>query len=96
MFAPRTIGNNAMPNIVIYTTAICPYCVRAKRLLERKGVDYTEVRIDLNRARMREMLQRSKSKTVPQIFIDDFQVGGYEDMVELDMERKLDVLLGLG
>ena len=84
-----------MPNVQIYTTAICPYCVRAKSLLERKGIGYEELRIEGSRDLMREMLERSKRRTVPQIFIDDYHVGGYDDMAALDVEGRLDPLLGL-
>lgn len=84
-----------MPKVVMYTTAICPYCLRAKALLDRKGVAFEELQIEGNRERMREMLERSQRNTVPQIFIDDFHVGGYDDMAELDMMGKLDPLLGL-
>lgn len=84
-----------MPKIVMYTTAICPYCLRAKSLLNRKGVAFEELQIEGNRERMREMIQRSRRNTVPQIFIDDYHVGGYDDMAELDMMGKLDPLLGL-
>lgn len=85
-----------MPNVVMYSTGSCPYCVRAKQLLDRKGVDFTTVRIDEQPDRRDEMLQRSNGcRTVPQIFIDDFHVGGFDDMVELDMEGRLDDLLGL-
>jgi len=84
-----------MPHVVMYTTTICPYCVRAKMLLQRKGVDYEERRIEGDRELMREMLERSKRRTVPQIFIDDYHVGGFDDLAELDMEGKLDELLGV-
>ncbi|HEB95661.1 MAG TPA: glutaredoxin 3 [Sedimenticola thiotaurini] len=84
-----------MPEVVIYTTNICPYCVRAKALLKRKGVSYEERNIEGSRELMKEMLQRSRRRTVPQIFIDDFHVGGYDDMAELDMLGRLDPLLGL-
>jgi glutaredoxin 3 len=84
-----------MAHVVMYTTAICPYCVRAKMLLQRKGVDYEERRIEGNRELMREMLERSQRRTVPQIFIDDYHVGGFDDLAELDMEGKLDRLLGV-
>jgi glutaredoxin 3 len=80
----------------MYSTGSCPYCVRAKQLLDRKGVTVTTVRIDEHPDRRDEMLQRSEGRrTVPQIFIDDFHVGGFDDMVELDMEGRLDTLLGL-
>lgn len=84
-----------MPRVIMYTTRICPYCVRAKALLQKKGVDYEELRIDGNRELMREMLERSQRRTVPQIFIDDFHVGGYDDLAELNAFGKLDPLLGL-
>lgn len=85
-----------MPSVIMYTTLICPYCVRAKNLLKKKGVEFKELRIDGNRELMREMLERSKRRTVPQIFIDDFHVGGYDDLAELNAFGKLDPLLGLG
>ncbi|MCB1830083.1 MAG: glutaredoxin 3 [Chromatiaceae bacterium] len=84
-----------MPSVIIYTTLICPYCVRAKNLLKKKGVEFKELRIDGNRELMREMLERSKRRTVPQIFIDDYHVGGYDDLAELNAFGKLDPLLGL-
>ena len=84
-----------MPHVVMYTTAVCPYCVRAKVLLQRKGVEYEERRIEGSRELMREMLERSQRRTVPQIFIDDYHVGGFDDLAELDMEGRLDELLGV-
>ncbi|MFM1892202.1 MAG: hypothetical protein RLZ44_1279 [Pseudomonadota bacterium] len=84
-----------MNRVVMYTTGMCPYCVRAKMLLQRKGVSWEELRIDGDRALMREMMERSGRRTVPQIFIGDTHVGGYDDMAELDAFGKLDPLLGL-
>jgi glutaredoxin 3 len=84
-----------MPHVLMYTTAACPYCVRAKMLLQRKGVEPEERRIEGSRELMREMLERSRRRTVPQIFIDDRHVGGYDDLADLDMEGKLDELLGV-
>ncbi len=84
-----------MPKVVVYSTTVCPYCVRAKALLERKGIAYEEKLIDGDRELMREMLTLSKRKTVPQVFIDDYHVGGYDDMAALDSSGELDVLLGL-
>ncbi len=84
-----------MPEIVMYTTGMCPYCVRAKMLLQRKGMSWEEKRIDLDRGLMGEMLQRSNRRTVPQIFIDEYHVGGYDDMAEMDAMGRLDPLLGL-
>jgi glutaredoxin 3 len=83
-----------MPKIEVYTTAICPYCIRAKRLLDRKGVRYQEIRVDLDRNQMAIMLDRSRRQTVPQIFIDGLHVGGYEDIARLDVRGELDPLLG--
>lgn len=83
------------PKVLIYSTAMCPYCVRAKQLLQHKGVTFEEIRIDLDRTRMAEMLERSQRRTVPQIFIGDTHVGGFDDMAELDSYGKLDPLLGL-
>jgi len=85
-----------MPKITIYSTAMCPYCVRAKRLLNNKGVAFDEIRVDLDRDELKTMLQRSSRRTVPQIFIDDYHVGGFDDMAELDSYGKLDPMLGLG
>lgn len=79
----------------MYTTAICPFCVRAKHLLERKGVEYEEIHIDGDREQMRIMMERSRRHTVPQIFIDDHHVGGFDDMARLDSYGKLDAMLGL-
>lgn len=83
-----------MPKIEIYTTAMCPYCVRAKMLLQNKGASWEEIRVDLDRDRLQEMLQRSQRRTVPQIFIDDFHVGGFDDMAAMDARGELDPLLG--
>lgn len=84
-----------MPHVVMYTTAICPYCVRAKFLLEHKGVTFEEIRIDTDHAMLEEMMQRSQRNTVPQIFIDDFHVGGYDDLAALEMAGRLNTLLHL-
>jgi len=84
-----------MPKVVVYSTNVCPYCVRAKTLLLRKGVEYEELNIDQDMSLMEEMMERSQRRTVPQIFIDDFHVGGYDDMAELDAEGRLDELLGI-
>ncbi len=79
--------------VEIYCTPFCPYCVRAKRMLDGKGVKYREIRVDQSRKEMKIMMQRSQRETVPQIFIDDFHVGGYDDMAELEAHGKLDRLL---
>ena len=84
-----------MTQVVMYTTGMCPYCVRAKMLLTSKGVTWDELRIEGDRALMREMMERSGRRTVPQIFIGDQHVGGYDDLAELDAFGQLDPLLGL-
>ncbi len=79
----------------MYTTAICPYCIRAKRLLDHKGVDFEEIRVDGDMEQMRIMMERSKRHTVPQIFIDEHHVGGFDDLAKLDSYGKLDDMLAL-
>lgn len=82
-----------MSDIVMYSTGFCPYCVRARMLLERKGVTYTEIRVDLQPQQRAEMIQRSGRTSVPQIFIGEFHVGGCDDMYALENQGKLDPLL---
>ena len=82
-----------MPSITMYTTAVCPYCVAAKNFLKNKGVDYSEVRIDTDPARRQEMLDRARRTSVPQIFIGETHVGGFDDMVALDRAGGLKPLL---
>lgn len=83
-----------MPKIEIYSTAICPYCVAAKNFLVAKGATYEEIRVDRDRERFAEMLRRSNNRrTVPQIFIGDTHVGGFDDMVALDRAGGLEPLL---
>ncbi|MDO8846178.1 MAG: glutaredoxin 3 [Methylicorpusculum sp.] len=82
-----------MPDIQIYTSTICPYCIMAKRLLDKKGVGYNEINVDEKPELRLEMMQRSKRRTVPQIYIDNFHVGGYDDLYALEREKKLDNLL---
>jgi glutaredoxin 3 len=83
-----------MPKIEIYSTAICPYCVAAKNFLVSKGASYEEVRVDRDREKFAEMLQRSGNRrTVPQIFIGGTHVGGFDDMVALDRAGGLEPLL---
>jgi glutaredoxin 3 len=82
-------------NIEIYSTAGCPYCERAKRLLDKKGAPYTEFRIDKERGLRDEMISRSQRTTVPQVFIDGKHIGGFDDLAELDVDGELDELLGI-
>jgi len=84
-----------MPRISMYCTAWCPYCIAAERLLTAKGVvDIEKIRLDLEPARRVEMMQRSGRRTVPQIYIGDFHVGGFEDLAALDQAGKLEPMLG--
>ena len=83
-----------MPDVVMYSTGFCPYCVRARMLLERKGVAFTEIRVDLQPQQRAEMIQRSGRTSVPQIFIGDVHVGGCDDMYALENQGRLDPLLG--
>ena len=79
-----------MPRVLLYTTAFCPYCVAAKNFLRQRGFDYEEIRVDLDAARRDEMLARSSGRrTVPQIFIGDTHVGGYDDLVAADRAGRL-------
>ncbi len=83
-----------MAKVLMYTTAVCPYCIRAEQLLKRKGVaEIEKIRIDLEPERKEEMMQRTGRKTVPQIFIGDTHVGGCDDLHELDRQGGLDPLL---
>ncbi|MFZ9611408.1 MAG: glutaredoxin 3 [Methylococcales bacterium] len=84
-----------MPKILIYTTNICPYCLMAKRLLDKKGVSYTEINVDSQLGLREEMMRKTKRRSVPQIYIGDVHVGGFDDLYALDQQKKLDALLGL-
>ncbi len=86
-----------MPKIEVYSTAVCPYCVSAKNLLKSKGLEWTELRIDMDPAQRDAMLARSGGRrTVPQIFINDVHVGGFDELVAADRSGKLATLLGTG
>ena len=79
--------------ITIYSTAICPYCVAAKNFLKSKGLGWNEVRIDTDLSARETMLARAKRTSVPQIFIGETHVGGYDDMMALHRAGKLEPLL---
>jgi glutaredoxin 3 len=80
--------------VLMYSTAVCPYCVRAEQLLTAKGVtDIEKVRVDLDPARRDEMMARTQRRTVPQIYIGDFHVGGCDDLYALEHAGRLDALL---
>ena len=78
----------------MYSTGACPYCVMAERLLKAKGVaEIEKVRVDLEPARRQEMMQRTGRRTVPQIYVGERHVGGYDDLAALDRSGALDPLL---
>ena len=79
----------------MYSTGMCPFCVMAERLLVSRGVTAIEkIRVDLEPAKRAEMMERTGRRTVPQIYIGDTHVGGYEDLAALDKAGKLEALLG--
>lgn len=82
-----------MSQVVMYTTGTCPYCIRAKNLLDRKQVEYTELRVDHDAELRNEMHSRSRRFTVPQIFIGDFHVGGFDELYMMELDNELDKLL---
>jgi len=82
-----------MANILIYSTKNCPFCVRAKSLLEAKGVSFDEIFIDEQPEKRIEMKEKSGRQTVPQIFINDKHIGGFDDLYSLDVAGDLDPLL---
>jgi glutaredoxin 3 len=83
-----------MPKITMYATAVCPYCVAAERLLRAKGVsEIDKIRVDLEPGVREAMVQKTGRRTVPQIYIGDTHVGGFDDLSALDAAGKLDPLL---
>jgi glutaredoxin 3 len=79
--------------VLMYTTAVCPYCQMAERLLRTKGVEIEKVRVDLEPARRAEMMEKTGRRTVPQIYVGETHVGGYDDLAALDRAGRLDPLL---
>jgi glutaredoxin 3 len=85
-----------MPKITMYSTAACPFCVAAERLLRAKGVEEIDkIRVDLDPQRRLDMMEKTRRRTVPQIYIGDLHVGGFDDLASLDDAGKLDELLGV-
>ncbi|MCF4099499.1 glutaredoxin 3 [Maritalea mediterranea] len=83
-----------MPKIELYTTPTCPYCLAAKALLNKKGASFTEITVVGHPQEREKMIQRANGKqTVPQIFIDDYHVGGFDELSAMDRAGKLDPLL---
>lgn len=84
------------PDIVVYTTPVCPYCVAAKQLLKRKGAAFREIDVAADAALRQEVMQRSGRRTVPQIWIGEYHVGGFDDLNALERAGRLDALLAGG
>ncbi|MDX3894717.1 MULTISPECIES: glutaredoxin 3 [Pusillimonas] len=83
-----------MATVTMYCTAVCPYCIRAEMLLKQRGVTHIDkIRVDTHPERRAEMMQRTGRRTVPQIYIDDTHVGGYDDLAALDRAEGLMPLL---
>ena len=91
--ASGTGPSGSPAQIVIYTTAVCPYCVAAKNFLKSKGRAWTEIRVDLEPAEREKMVARTRRTSVPQIFVGATHVGGYDDMIALHRAGGLDPLL---
>lgn len=83
-----------MAQVIVYSTTVCPYCVRAKQLLQRKGIEYKEVNLSNEAPEVRtELMQRTNHRTVPQIFIKDQFIGGFDQLYALEREGKLEELV---
>ena len=81
--------------VIMYSTRFCPYCIRARFLLDSKNVSYTDIGVDAQPELRREMMDKSGRRTVPQIWIGDRHVGGYDDLARLEHKGELDELLQL-
>ncbi|MGR9037543.1 MAG: glutaredoxin 3 [Gammaproteobacteria bacterium] len=84
-----------MTEILIYSSGVCPYCLMAKRLFDKKGIDYTEINVDSSPGIRKEMMDKTNRRTVPQIYIGELHVGGFDELYALDRAKMLDSLLGL-
>lgn len=82
-----------MAEVIIYTTQICPYCMRAKQLLQRKGVPYSEVDVSDDAEERQRLVARTRQRTVPQIFINAQPIGGCDELYALERSGQLDILL---
>lgn len=82
-----------MAEVIIYTTPVCPYCVRAKHLLQRKGVGYQEIDVGHDHAARLALMERTKRRTVPQIFINGEHIGGCDELYALERAGELDAKL---
>ncbi len=84
-----------MKHVKIYTGSNCPYCDKAKALLRKKGVAFEEIDVDVDREAMKRVVETTGRQTIPQIFVEDFHVGGCDDLYAYEELGKLDSLLGL-
>lgn len=84
-----------MPEVVMYGTRFCPYCVRARMLLDKKNITYTYIPVDEQKEQRAVMVNRSQRTSVPQIFIDDYHVGGCDELFALESQGELDQRLGI-
>ena len=82
-----------MKDILIYTGRFCPYCTMAKKLLDKKGLTYTEIDVDGHPALRQEMMAKTQRRTIPQIYIGAYHVGGFDELYALDKRHELDALL---
>ncbi len=82
-----------MATILIYSGNFCPYCAMAKKLLDKKGLTYTEINVDGKPELRQEMMQKTKRRTIPQIYIGEHHVGGFDELYALEKRGELDVLL---
>ena len=92
---PVSDNNDAGKRVEIYSTKYCPYCTRARMLLDSKGISYTEFRVDRDVKLRQEMEMRSRRKSVPQIFVGDQHIGGFDELARLEIGDELDHILGL-
>ena len=82
-----------MKKVTIYSTRICPFCVRAKNFFDKREITYEDIMVDQDPEQLQIMMAKSKRQSVPQIFIGDYHVGCFDDLVEHDMDGKLEELL---
>jgi glutaredoxin 3 len=89
-------GTHDMSKVEVYTSAHCAYCVAAKNLLKSRGLDFVELRIDTDPARLSEMLARAQRRSVPQIFVNGHHVGGFDDLAAAERSGELAKWIGSG
>ena len=92
--AAKEQGVGKTERVIVYVTRVCPYCVRAKSLLERRGIGYATIDVSTDHETRRWLVEATGQRTVPQIFIDGESIGGFEELAELDRAGELDKKLG--